>query len=154
MPDTTRRTRKRVAKYLDAGELLEVAVLCEPKGTYGLGMFKLAALPGLGQRAMNRSQEEQIEAQVGMVEDFPAKPCIMAVSATRFYTFPSNGLQFKPPTMVVQRSQVKIGEIRRRGMGRVVAVVFSDGSAIEVDVQIGQPLDKLAAILGAVAPIR
>lgn len=154
MPDTTKRTQKRVAKFLDAGELLDVAVLCEPKGTYGRGMFKLAALPGLGQRAMNRAQEEQIETQVGLVEDFPAKPCVMAVSAARFYTFPSNGLQFKPPTIIVQRSQVKIGEIRRRGMGRIVQVAFSDSSVIEVDVQMGQPLDKLAAILGTVAPIR
>ncbi len=154
MPDTTKRTQKRVAKYLDPGELLEVAVLCEPKGTYGLGMFKLAAFPGLGQRAMNRSQQEQIESQVGLVEDFPAKPCVMAVSADRFYAFPSNGLQFKAPTMVIQRSQVRVGEIRRRGMGRVVPVVFGDGSAIEVDVQMGQPLDKLRTALGPVAPIR
>lgn len=154
MPDTTKRAQKKVAKYLDDGEVLEVAVLCEPRGTYGLGVFKLAALPGLGQRAMNRSQQDQIEDQIGIVEDFPAEPCVIAVSASRFYAFPSNGLHFKAPSLVIQRTQVKLGEISRRGLGRVVPVVFGDGSSIEVDVQLGQPLDKFAAAVGSAAPIR
>ena len=72
-------------------------------------------------------------------------------SAARFYTFPSNGLQFKAPTMVIRRLQVNIGEVRQRAWARSSRSCLSDGSSSEVDVQIGQPVDKLTAALGPAA---
>lgn len=154
MADVTRRTQRKVADYLEDGETIEVAVLCEPKGTYGLGMFKIAAAPRAGQAAMNRSQAEQAAGQLGMVAKFPHEPCVVAVSARRVYAFPSNGLRFKDPTMVIQRCDVVVGDVQRRGLGKIVQLVFNDGSAIEVDTQMGQPIQKLIDVLGTVAPIR
>ena len=154
MADITRRTQKKTAAWLEADEHLEVAVLCEPKGTYGLGMFKLALAPGAGQQSVNRAQRTQKEGQVGMVKDFPAEPCVVAVSATRFYAFPSNGLRFRRPSLVVDRNRVLVGEVSRKGFGRRMQLVFTDGSGIEVDVQYGQPIGKLIKALGSVAPIR
>lgn len=154
MADITTRAQRKVAKYLDPGETLEVAVLCEPKGTYGLGMLKLAAAPGLGNSSLNRAQAAQKEEQIGMVDDFPAEPCVVAVTQQRTMAFPSNGLKFSQPTLIVSRHQIRVGQIARRGLGRRVQLVFGDGSAIEVDVQPGQPIDRLVAALGTVAPIR
>jgi hypothetical protein len=73
MADATKRTRRRAGRYLDAGEIIELALLCEPRG---------------------------------------------------------------------------------RGLGHVIQLVFTDGSGIDVDVQMGQPIAKLVAALGTVAPIR
>ena len=154
MANITKRTQKRVAKYLEIEETVEVAVLCEPKGTYGLGMFKLAAAPGIGQSSMNRAQRAQKDGQLGLVEDFPAEPCVLAVTANRVLAFPSNGLTFKPPTFIAARPEVLIGDVARRGLGKQVQIVFGDGSAIDVDVQPGQPIKQLIESLGRVAPIR
>jgi len=154
MADITKRTQKKVAAYLEPGETIEVAVLCEPKGTYGFGMFRLAAAPGLGQASMNRAQDAQKEGQVGIVADFPAEPCVLAATKTRVLAFPSNGLKFSAPTLAVSRHQVHIGDVSRKGLGKRVQIVFSDGSAIEVDQQPRQPIKRLIEALGSVAPIR
>ena len=45
--------------------------------------------------------------------------------------------------MVIQRCDVTVGEVYGRGLGKVMQLVFNDGSAIEVDTQIGQPIGKL-----------
>ena len=154
MADITRRTQRKVADYLEDGERIEVAVLCEPRGTYGIGMLKTAVAPRVGQAPMNRVQERQKNGQMGLVEKFPSEPCVIAVSARRVFAFPSNGLRFKDPTMVIQRCDVTVGEVYRRGLGKVMQLVFNDGSAIEVDTQIGQPIGKLIEGLGNVAPVR
>ena len=45
MANITRRAAKRLADHLLDGEEVEVAVLVEPKGTYGLGMVAMTLLP-------------------------------------------------------------------------------------------------------------
>lgn len=154
MADITKRTRRRVGRYLDAGEIIEIALLCEPRGTYGMGMFQLAHAPGPGQKAMNKRLRRRRADQIGIVEMFPAEPCVVAVSADRFLAFPSNGMYFRRPFLAIPRTQVLVGEVGRRGLGHVLQLVFRDGSGIDVDVQMGQPVAKLVAALGTVAPIR
>lgn len=154
MADITRRTQRKVADYLVDGEAIEVAVLCEPKGTYGAGMFAIAAAPRVGQTLMERLQAGAMAREVGVAQRFPAGSCVVAVSARHVYVFPSNGLRFADPTLVVERCDVFVGEVSRRGLGRGVQFVFTDGSAVDVDLQLGQPLKKLIEVLGAVSPSR
>ena len=95
MADITRRTQRKVADYLEDGERIEVAVLCEPRGTYGIGMLKTAVAPRVGQAPMNRVQERQKNGQMGLVEKFPSEPCVIAVSARRVFAFRRTGCDSK-----------------------------------------------------------
>jgi hypothetical protein len=152
MADVTRRTQRKVVDYLDEGETIEVAVLCEPRGTYGAGMFAIAVAPRTGETVLRR-QADAVGTQVGIGSKFPTGSCVVAVSARRVYVFPSNGLRYADPTVVVERCDVKVGQVARRGLGRGLQLVFIDGSAVDVDTQLGQPVKKLAETLGKVAPI-
>lgn len=154
MADVTRRTQRKVADYLDDGEVIEVAVLCEPQGTFGAGVFAIAVAPRTGEAILQRRQADAAAAQVGIGSKFPTGSCVVAVSQRRVYVFPSNGLRFADPTVVVERCDVKVGEITRRALGKGVQLVFVDGSAVEVDTQLGQPVKKLSEALGSVAPTR
>lgn len=154
MADITRRTQRKVVDYLDDGETIDVAILCEPRGTYGAGMFAIAVAPRTGQAILERRQADVASTQVGIGNKFPTGSCVVAVSARRVYVFPSNGLRFADPTVVVERCDVKVGEVARRGLGKGLQLVFVDGSAVDVDTQLGQPVKKLAEALGTVAPIR
>lgn len=154
MADVTRRTQRKVADYLDDGETIDVAVLCEPRGTYGAGMFVIAVAPRTGEAILQRRQVDAVDRQLGIGSKFPTGSCVVAVSARRVYVFPSNGLRYADPTVVVERCDVKVGEVARRGLGRGLQLVFIDGSAVDLDTQLGQPVKKLAEALGTVAPIR
>ncbi len=154
MADITKRTQRKVADYLVDGETVEVAVLCEPRGTYGAGMFAIAVAPRPGQALMERRQAESVARQVGIAQRFPAGSCVVAVSARHVYVFPSNGLRFADPTLVVERCDVFVGDVSRRGLGRGVQFVFADGSAVDVDLQLAQPFKKLVAALGTVSASR
>lgn len=154
MADVTKRTQRKVADYLVDGEAIEVAVLCEPKGTYGAGMVAIVAAPRIGQALLERRQAEAMDREVGVAQRFPPGSCVVAVSARHVYVFPSNGLRFADPTLVVERCDVFVGETSRRGLGRGVQFVFADGSAVDVDLPLGQPLKKLIEALGSVSPSR
>jgi hypothetical protein len=66
MANITKRVNKKIAERLDEGEEVRVAVLVEPKGTYGKGAFALAAAPGLMLKRQARKAAEDREAEGGM----------------------------------------------------------------------------------------
>lgn len=148
MADITKRTAKRLREHLVDGETVEVAVLMEPKGTYGPGMVALALLP----RAMGRHLDQRAAganaAEGGLAARFPGRSTVLAVTDRRLLVVPSNGLTFGAPELELDRTEITIGEVSRKGLGRRMQLVFADGSALEVDLQRGQPLDRLEAAIG------
>lgn len=73
---------------------------------------------------------------------------MLAVTDRRLLVVPSNGLTFGAPELELDRTEITIGEVSRKGLGRRMQLVFADGSALEVDLQRGQPLDRLEAAIG------
>ena len=148
MADLTKRAGKRLRHHLDEGETVEVAVLLEPKGTYGPGMVAVALLP----RAMTRHLDGRAEAaqadEGGLAARFPARSAVLTVTDRRILVAPSNGLTFGDPALQLDRGEITMGRVARKGLGRRLQLVFADGSAIEVDLQRGQPLDRLEAAIG------
>lgn len=148
MADLTKRAGKRLRDHLADGETVEVAILLEPKGTYGPGMVAVALLP----RTMARHLEGRAGAasaeEGGLAARFPSRSAVLAVTDRRIVVAPSNGLSFGAPELELDRAEVTIGRVARKGLGRRLQLVFADGSAIEVDLQRGQPLDRLETAIG------
>lgn len=150
MADITRRTAKRIAAHLGAGETVEAALLCEPRGTYGAGMVALALLPRTMARHIDRRAEARQHAEGGIAAAFPTETVVIAITDARVLVLPSNGLRFGSPALVLDHDQMALGETRSRGLGRRQRLVFADGSAVEVDLQRGQPVGRVEELLGRV----
>ena len=148
MANITKRVNKKIAERLDAGEEVRVAILVEPKGTYGKGAFALAAAPGLILRRQARKAAEDREAEGGMAAGFPTRSCVVAATNRRVLVIESNGLTFKETLMDVPLGSMLVGEIGKSGMGHRIQLVFSDGTSVAVDAQRAQPLDLLSDTLG------
>jgi hypothetical protein len=148
MANITKRVNKKIAERLDEGEEVRVAVLVEPKGTYGKGAFALAAAPGLMLKRQARKAAEDREAEGGMAVDFPTRSSVVAATDRRILVIESNGLTFKETRMEVPLGSLLVGEIGKSGMGHRLQLVFSDGTSVAVDAQRAQPLDLLADTLG------
>ena len=151
MADITKRTQKRGADHLD-GEQVEAALLCEPKGTYGLGMVPGVLMPRTTIDVLAGRAVDSNDAEGGIAAHFPGESCVLAVTPTRVVVMPSNGLRFDPPALVLERRDVRVGEVTRKGLGKRVRLVFADGTAVDVDAQRGQPFAELVHLLG-LAPV-
>ncbi len=149
MANITKRAAKRVRDHLHADETVSVAILVEPKGTYGPGMAALAAAPLLAGRALAQRAEDANRNQGGLAAGFPGRSCAVVATDRRVLVVPSNGLSFGEPVLVVDRGAVQIGDVRRKGLGRRARFTFTDGSSVEVDAQRGQPIDELEALLAS-----
>ena len=148
MADITRRTAKKIARHLESDETVDLAVLMEPKGTYGLGMIALAAMPRTTMRRLKRGATEANEGEGGVAAGFPTRSSVLVVTNRRVLVVPSNGLTFGDPELEISLGGVLVGEIVGKGMGKRMTLVFGDGSAVTVDMQRGQPLDSLVERLG------
>lgn len=150
MADITRRTAKRAADHLLDGEVVEAAVLCEPKSTYGPGMMAVALLPRTMSKRIEARAAAANEAEGGMAASFPGSSSVVAVTGERVLVMASNGVAFQPPSLVLERGDVAVGSITRKGLGKSVQLVFSDGSVVAVEAQRGQPFDRFTELLATV----
>ena len=148
MADITKRTGKRLAAHLENGESVRVALFVEPKGTYGLGAFALAAAPRTTMRRMDRKARERHGEEGGIAAGFPGRSSVIAVTDRRILVAPTNGLKFEAPELTVPLGSMFVQSMARRGMGRRIELVFSDGSGVEVDAQRLQPFDEFADTVG------
>ena len=148
MADLTKRTSKRLADHLRDDEVVIAALLCEPRGTYGVGSIALVAMP----RTTGRILDERAGgARDGMAARLPPSGFVLAVtSERRVLVSASNGLTFAAPGPVFDWDDVAVGEVVRKGLGRRMTLVFSDGSATDVDLQRGQPVGRVAELLGRI----
>lgn len=148
MADITKRISKKIADRLAPGEVLQIAILVEPKGTYGTGMVGLVVAPGLQMRRLRKQAQESREDEGGMAATFPTKPCVVAVTNHRIHVVDSNGLSFKETLLEVPLGSMLVGDVDGIGIGNRIRFVFADGTSVIVDAQRGQPLEELADILG------
>ena len=148
MANITKRVNKKIGDRLPPGETVRVAVLVEPKGTYGKGLFPLAAAPGLVMKRQTKKAEEDRAESGGMAAEFPAKTSVLAVTETRILAVHSNGLTFKETAMDIPLGSMLMGETTKSGIGHRVQFVFADGTSVAVDAQRAQPLELLADTLG------
>lgn len=149
MADITRRVTKKLGEYLAAGETVEVALLVEPRGTYGIAgvgiaVARRAATSGLDRRA-ERDRDDAGEADAA---SFPAQSCAVVVTSQRVLASPSNGIRFKPPVEFPRAGLRLIGE-EGKGLGKRLTLGFADGSTVVVDAQRGQPFGAFASALAA-----
>ncbi|HSF85377.1 MAG TPA: hypothetical protein VLG28_06920 [Acidimicrobiia bacterium] len=151
MADITKRSGKKLRERLAGGETVEHAILVETKGTYGLGLFALATAPRTTQRHLEQRAAESREGSTGMSAGFPTGSAVIAATNRRILVVPSNGLTFGDTALDAELGQLRVGEVAGKLLGRRMQIVFSDGSGVEVDVQRGQSIDKLADRIGRVA---
>ena len=150
MANITRRAAKRLADHLLDGEEVEVAVLVEPKGTYGLGMVAMTLLPRTTDDALTGRADRRNAESGGLAARFPGESCAIAVTGTRILVAPTNGLRWRPPAMTLHRGQMFVDDSRGRGLGRRLGLVFHDGTGVQVDAQRGQPMNRFVEAVGRV----
>lgn len=148
--DITKRMNKKLRPYLDHREKIVAAILVEPKGTYGAGMIPLALLPRTVGKYLEDKAGEVAENSAGLSAEFPTTACTIAATDKRVLIVPSNGITVGEPSMDLDRGQIAISDIRRKGLGRRIEFVFSDGSGVTVDAQSMQPFDRFQAVLNGV----
>jgi hypothetical protein len=148
MADISKRLMRKLAAHLAEDERIEVAVLVEPRGTYGLGMLKMVASPRAGARRIADKASEAHRDAGGMAADFPGEPAAIVVTDSRVLVVPGNGLRFGDPAMTIGRGSLLVRSTRWMGLGRRIELVFADGTVVVVDASMGQPFGRLAAALG------
>jgi hypothetical protein len=148
MADMNKRVTKKLKDRLGVGETVDAAILVETKGTYGLGVFALAALPGTTQRRLERQAQESRDQQLGSAKDFPTGSSVVVVTDRRVLVVPSNGLTFRDTALEVPRGELFVGEVSGKVLARRVQLLFWDGSGVEVDVNRGQNLTLFTEVLG------
>ncbi|MEM7339501.1 MAG: hypothetical protein AAF467_12690 [Actinomycetota bacterium] len=153
MADITKRTAKRIATHLQPDEHVEAALLIEPKGTYGPGIVALALLPRTMSKVMESSARDANAESGGFAASFPGGSAAFTITNRRILVVPSNGLTFKDPAAQYELGSVVVGEISNRVIGRRMQLVFADGSAVQVDIQRGQPIEKVQSLLGTVGTV-
>lgn len=145
MADLTRRASKRLAGHLLDDEVVIAALLCEPRGSYGVGSIALAAMPRTTMRILD---ERAGDERAGMASRLPASSFVLAVTTQRVVVSASNGIAFAAPGPVFDWEDLCVGEVVRKGLGRRMTLLFADGSATDVDLQRGQPIDRVGELLG------
>ena len=152
MADITKRFNRRAQEHLAEhtnGEEAEVAILCEVRGTLGLGAVPTALLPrtmmGVSE---SRAADRQADAG-GFAELFPSESSAVALTKHWFVALPSNGIRFDAPGLIIERFRVAAELKGQRGLGRRLAFTFSDGSQVEVDVGLVQPTKRLVSMLSS-----
>ncbi len=150
MANITRRSAKRLQQFLDPGEQVLAALLCEPKGTLGLGSIALALAPGVASQVLAERADKTAIGSEGNAARLPAGTFVLAVTDQRVLVSKSNGLKFEAPVASFGLGSVFVGDVRVRGLGRRMRLVFVDGSAIDLDLQRGQPIELVESLLGKV----
>lgn len=145
MADITRRATRKLADHLRPGELVHAAVLCEPKGTYGAGAVALVVMPRTTDRHLAR---RATEARDGLASLLPGSSFALVITSDRILISTTGGIRFAEPAPILGHDDVFAGELVAKGLGRRLTLVFSDGSATDVDLQRGQPVDRVVALLG------
>ena len=145
MADITKRATRELADHLQPGEIVHAALLCEPKGTYGAGTLALAAMPRTADRYLS---DRVADSRDGMAGRLPGSSFALVLTSDRVLISATGGIRFSAPNPVFDPDDVFAGEVRSRGIARRFTLVFSDGSATEVDLQRGQPVDEVVGLLG------
>ena len=96
MANITKRVNKKLADRLHPGEEVQIAILCEPKDTYGKGAAGLVIAPGLQLRRLGKKAAEERQEEGGMAASFPARSCVLAVTGQRILVVDSNGIPLVP----------------------------------------------------------
>lgn len=146
MANITKRANKRCVDHLD-GEVAELALLCEMRGGLGVGMVAAVVATRTTERVMKGRTGERLDEQGGAASLFPASTAAVLVTPTRFMAMASNGIRFRPPSLVVPRGHVRADLVGRKGFGKRLEFVFTDGTRATVDVGPGQPLDRFVEAL-------
>ncbi len=153
MADLTKRAQKRLADHLRAGESVQAALLCEPKGTYGMGMVALALVPRFADSALADRSAAANQESGGIAASFPSSSCVVAITECRVVVVESNGLRFGAPVLELPLADIAVDQIAGKGLGKSLRFAFSDGSAVSVDAQRGQPFDRFASLLDPAGPV-
>jgi hypothetical protein len=61
----------------------------------------------------------------------------------------TNGIRFSEPTLVVERHRVMAELPGQKGLRKRLALAFTDGSQVQVDVAAMQPLKKFVSMLSS-----
>jgi hypothetical protein len=145
--DITGRVRKNAAALLEPGENVIVALLVEPKNTYGIGSVAVAALPRTMQRKLAGDAAGDHASAGGLAAQFPGKSSVIAATDRRVLVIPSNGVGMKEIAATYEKGDVAVTSNESKLLGRRLGLTFADGSGIVVDAQRGQPFDAFAAAL-------
>ena len=149
MADITKRMTRKLADHLADGEEPIVAILVEPRGTYGFGMFATVAAPGTAARKLANRAANDHGADGGMAEGFPGEASVIMVTSRRVLVAPSNGLKVRAPVFETPVGSVKVRSISAKGFGKHIELVFADGSGVAVDAGRMQPFDRFTETLGS-----
>ncbi|MEM8705699.1 MAG: hypothetical protein AAGE98_04535 [Actinomycetota bacterium] len=145
MADITKRSTRRLAAHFEPGELVHAALLCEPKGTYGVGTLALAAMP----RTTDRHLADRAAAErAGLASLLPGAAFALVVTSDRILVSRTGGIRFEDPSPIYEHEDVFAGDLVSKGLGRRLTLVFADGSATDVDLQRGQPVERVIELLG------
>ncbi|MEO0492987.1 MAG: hypothetical protein AAF081_06195 [Actinomycetota bacterium] len=145
MADITRRAARKLETHLQAGELVRAALLCEPRGTYGVGSLALAALPRTTDRRLARRAADERSGLAGLL---PGSSFALVMTSDRVLVSATGGIRFAEPEPIYEHEDVFAGELATKGLGRRLTLVFVDGSATDVDLQRGQPVERAIELLG------
>lgn len=148
MADITRRMTRKLSKHLTEGEEPIVAILVEPRGTYGFGMFATVAAPLTATRKLAERASEAHGSDGGMAEGFPGEAAVIMVTNLRVLAAPSNGLKVHPPSFEAPLGSVMVRSVSSKGLGKRIELVFADGSGVAVDAGRLQPFTLLSETLG------
>ena len=148
MANITKRMARKLAGHLADGEQPVVALLVEPKGTYGLGAIAMVTAPSTASHKLIDRAAASHQASGGMAAGFPGVSAVVMVTDRRVIAAPSNGLKVAAPTFEAPLGSVMVKSITRKGMARRVELAFADGSGVAVDAGNLQPFDRFTEALG------
>jgi hypothetical protein len=149
MANIAKRMTRKLAKHLGAGEEPIVAILVEPRGTYGFGMFATVAAPRTATRKLTERVTGDHGADGGMAECFPGEASVIMVTNRRVLVAPSNGLKVGDPAFEVPLGSVLVRSVSSKGLGKRVELILADGSGVAVDAGRMQPFDLFTETLGS-----
>lgn len=141
MADITKRVQKKLQNFLDEGEVVEAAILVEPKGTYGVGMVGHAMANNVTTKILQNSAKKSQDETGGVASTVPSKPFVIIKTAKKILIVESNGIRFAEPTLQLELNSIKVVERKRKLFGQRLTLQFKDGSGVTVDAQLGQPVE-------------
>jgi len=133
MADITKRRTRQLADHFADGEESIVAILVEPSGTYGFGMFAPFAAPRTATRKLADRATDDHGADGGIAEGFPGEASVIMVTDRRALVGPSNGLKVSAPASEAPLGSVKVRSISAKGFGKRIELVLASGSGVAVD---------------------
>ncbi len=141
MANITKRVQKKLAEYLRGGESVQAALLVEPKGTYGLGAIATVVAPRTAGKVLDAQAAQRHADAGGTASQFPGRSCVIAKTDQRLLVSISNGLWFSAPVLELPLGGATITDHQKKLLSHRLTFTFSDGTAVIVDAQRGQPLD-------------